>query len=529
MKLKFSILLITTLLIFQSCLVYGQNVGVLTTAPQAPFHIASSGQVNIPGGLVLLGDTAEGHLQMDFNLLQSMYGESPLLLNLQPDGGDLRVGSDLLQINASDGFIGIGTTTPGQHLDLNGSGNQYLRVHTTSGGSSSAGLELIRSSEFSATDWRIVNEGGILQFEDATDNFNGSPDLNMVMTQSGNVGLGTDSPGSHLHIAGADDQFIIVQRTTSGAGMAGIDLLRANEFAATDWRIVNDGGVLKFYDATDNFTGGGDLNVVMTQGGNVGIGTASPQAPLHIIGSELVNETGDGYLQLGSRTGTHLRFDNNEILARYGDLPSTLFLQYWSGNLSLCFDDDGRVGIGNTSPQAKVHITDGGDASYSNGGELVLGSTSGANLAMDGNEILARNNGGEAPLFLQISGGDILMTPNELGQVGIGVTSSANMPSDDYLLAVDGKIISEEVRVEVSGSWPDYVFAEDYDLMPLQQLEQQITTEKHLPGIPSADVIDSDGIALGEMQKAMMQKIEELTLYVIDLQKQIEELKNANQ
>ncbi len=101
------------------------------------------------------------------------------------------------------------------------------------------------------------------------------------------------------------------------------------------------------------------------------------------------------------------------------------------------------------------------------------------------------------------------------------------MPSDDYLLAVDGKIISEEVRVELSGSWPDYVFDEDYALLSLEQLEQHIETVGHLPGIPSANTVETEGILLGDMQRVMVEKIEELTLYVIDLQKQIEELKKS--
>jgi hypothetical protein len=423
--------------------------------------------------------------------------------------------------------VGVGTTDPIQKLHVNGSGDQYIRVQTTSAGSSKSGLDLIRSSEFSGTDWRVVNDGGILKFLDEVNNFTSDGELNMVLTQGGNLGIGIESPESRLHVAGTTDQFIKIHRTTAGAGMAGIDFLRSTEFSATDWRIANDGGVLKFWDGIDNFSTGGDLNVVMTQGGNVGIGTDSPGAPLHVSGSSFVNETGSGFMQIGAPGGSHLRFDNNEILARSGDNPATLYLQYWSGNLSLCDDTAGRIGVGTTAPQAKVHITDGGDVSLGGGGELVLGSTASGNLGLDGNEIQARNNGAASHLFLQVSGGDVLMVPNETGQVGIGVTSSANMPSNDYLLAVDGKIISEEVRVEISGSWPDYVFAEDYALMPLNTLEEHIKEHNHLPGIPSAAVVKSDGLMLGDMQRAMMEKIEELTLYVIQLQKEIDALKSA--
>ena len=348
----------------------------------------------------------------------------------------------------------------------------------------------------------------------------------LVHTYAQNVGIGTTSPDQKLDVEGSGDQFIRLRTTT--VSDVGLELLRLNEFSGTDWKIINDGGVLRFYDGIDNFQTEGDLDMVITQGGNVGIGIESPTAALHVVGSELVNETGDGYFQIGSPTGYHLRFDNNEILARNSNNPSLLYLQYWSGNLSLCNDNEGRVGIGTTSPQAKLHITDGTDVTFGGGGQLVLGPTNGYNMAFDGNEILARNNGAEAPLFLQISGGDVLMVPNENGQVGIGVTSMANMPSDSYLLAVDGKIISEEVRVELSGSWPDYVFVKDYALMPLDVLEHQISTLGHLPGIPSATTVENEGFELGEMQRRMMEKIEELTLYMIQAKKEIDALKKAN-
>lgn len=204
---------------------HAQNVGVLTDNPQAPFHVASSGQVNVPGGLMVLGSTTEAHLEMDFDLLPSKFGAGTLPIRIQPEGGNVQVGVNLMHLNATTGFVGIGTTAPVQKLDIQGSADQYLRIHTTSAGSSTAGIELIRSSEFSGTDWRIANEGGTLRFYDAINNFTGVADLNMTLTSSGNLGIGTDAPLSRLHVAGENDQFLKVHRTTAGAGMAGIDLL----------------------------------------------------------------------------------------------------------------------------------------------------------------------------------------------------------------------------------------------------------------------------------------------------------------
>lgn len=442
---KSSVTFLSLFLLFTSFATktFSQKVGVLTTQPQAPFHVASSGQVNTTGGLVVLGDTTEAHLELDFDILQSKYNTGTLLMHLQPEGGDLRVGSSLMHLKASNGFVGIGTITPDQKLEIEGSTDQYIRIHNTSAGSSRSGLELLRSTEFSATDWRIIN----------------------------------------------------------------------------------DGGTLKFFDGIDNFMTDGDLNMTITSSGNVGIGIVAPESSLHVVGTDFVSESGNGFFQIGNPASTHVRFDNNEILARTGDSPSPLYLQYWSGNLFLCDNTSGRVGIGNISPQAKLHITDGTDVSLASGGELVLGPTTGANIAMDGNEIQARNNGAGSALFVQSLAGDVLLIPNETGQVGIGVTSSATMPSNDYLLAVDGKIISEEIRVEISGSWPDYVFDRNYELTPLYELEDHIAAHGHLPGIPTATEVEADGILLGEMQRALLEKVEELTLHVIALQKEIDQLK----
>jgi hypothetical protein len=95
-----------------------------------------------------------------------------------------------------------------------------------------------------------------------------------------------------------------------------------------------------------------------------------------------------------------------------------------------------------------------------------------------------------------------------------------------YTMAVDGKIIAEEVRVQNSLDWPDYVFEEDYSLRPLKEVRAFIKENKHLPDVPSASEVDQSGIQLGEMQNILLRKVEELTLYLIDQQKEIEQLKH---
>ncbi len=108
------------------------------------------------------------------------------------------------------------------------------------------------------------------------------------------------------------------------------------------------------------------------------------------------------------------------------------------------------------------------------------------------------------------------------GRIGVG---KSNFPSN-YKLAVDGRIICEEVKVEMSENWADFVFEDDYNLMPLQELDSYIKENKHLPEIPTTEEVEENGISVGEMNAKLLQKIEELTLYTIEQQKEIDRLKN---
>ena len=101
--------------------------------------------------------------------------------------------------------------------------------------------------------------------------------------------------------------------------------------------------------------------------------------------------------------------------------------------------------------------------------------------------------------------------------------STINFPSD-YKLVVDGKIIAEELRIQNSTLWPDFVFENGYDLTPLNEVEKHISIYKHLPDVPSAKEVSKEGFDIGEMQKILLRKIEELTLYIIEQDRKIKEL-----
>ncbi|MFK8038787.1 MAG: hypothetical protein AB8B74_10890 [Crocinitomicaceae bacterium] len=112
-----------------------------------------------------------------------------------------------------------------------------------------------------------------------------------------------------------------------------------------------------------------------------------------------------------------------------------------------------------------------------------------------------------------------LMFISDAGNVSIGTDNS-----EGYKLAVKGKMIAEEITVKLHTFWPDFVFTSNYGLMPINEVETFINKNKHLPNVPSAATVQESGINLGEMDAILLQKIEELTLYMIDQNKKIQAL-----
>ena len=198
----------------------------------------------------------------------------------------------------------------------------------------------------------------------------------------------------------------------------------------------------------------------------------------------------------------------------------------------------GNVGIGTTGPSYKLHVT--GDI-YANGGALRVSGSSplifqsyGGGLYMAdatwirtyGNKSFYHNTGTMRTdgTFQVGPNGDRFLV-NTSGQVLIGTTTTALNTA--YKLAVAGKVLAEEVQVSAAGTspWPDYVFAPGYNLRPLAEVERFVKENRHLPDVPTSTDVEQNGVGLGEMNALLLKKIEELTLYVIEQQKEIDKLK----
>ncbi len=246
---------------------------------------------------------------------------------------------------------------------------------------------------------------------------------------------------------------------------------------------------------------------------NVGIGTTSPKAKLDVSGAG----TFDGNsLSVGNTTGlanerVMLYYDGTVARARLNTVSNVSLGFGTSGvNDRVLIDKDGNVGIGLAAPIAKLHLSVNGTNAYQG---LAITST------ISGGKTLTINQGTAGKLNFTNPGVVDLMTMDFTSQnVGIGTISPA------YRLDVCGTIRAKELRVETG--WCDYVFEKNYQLRSIDDLEEFIKYNKHLPGIAPAAQVEKEGLKVAEMNKAMMEKIEELTLYVIQLSKENKKLQN---
>lgn len=171
----------------------------------------------------------------------------------------------------------------------------------------------------------------------------------------------------------------------------------------------------------------------------------------------------------------------------------------WSSNGSSIYYNEGKVGLGTKNPTWKFQI-----------------NTTGATpaLLVNGDGTFGTMN---TRLFQVSNGVGRSLSFHANGRVGIGTVNPTKT------LSVNGVILAKEVMVSTASvNWPDYVFEDDYNLMSLDEVEAFINENKHLPNIPSQGDVSKEGLSLGEMQRLHMEKIEELTLHLIEKEKQIE-------
>jgi sporulation protein YlmC with PRC-barrel domain len=280
---------------------------------------------------------------------------------------------------------------------------------------------------------------------------------------------------------------------TDGNGCTKQGAILISEPARSDWTMTGNTGsnpATNYIGTADNvdlvFKTNGTENLRLKANGNVGIGTSSPVEKLEVNGGLKVS---------GSLTANTLQLTGLNI--EVGSDPCTNFLI--------------------AGPTGNVSVYDPNNCSQV---PDLFWRTTGNNLPnVTGKFIGTINN---SDFRIRTYNVERIVVKAD-GKVGIGTST---IPTD-YLLAVSGKIIAEEVKVKLQPWPPDFVFEKDYKLMSLKDLDKYLEQFKHLPEIPSAaEMKKDDGIEVGDFQMKLLQKIEELTLYIIDQNKRIEKLES---
>ncbi len=213
---------------------------------------------------------------------------------------------------------------------------------------------------------------------------------------------------------------------------------------------------------------------------------------------------------------------DNKAFALYSPEDGGWFT-YWKETSGDMIVNKGKVGIGTSNPLYKLDVS--GTARFSNNltiansKYLYMGSVNDRIKAESGNIGLYPNN--NLYIGAVISGNEVKnVSFLENGKVGIGTTNP------DSKLTVNGAIHSQEVKVDIAaGTGPDYVFEADYNLISLEETKAYIEANNHLPEVPSAKVMESEGLELRDMSLLLLKKIEEMTLHQIKLMEEVKSLK----
>lgn len=247
----------------------------------------------------------------------------------------------------------------------------------------------------------------------------------------------------------------------------------------------------------------------------LGIGTSNPQALLHLhkpssIQAPVLRLTNDqtgpydlGFtiFNLGSKSFSIGIADEGGALILHGGSPLGVIDE------GIQISSNGNVSIGQIrTPAAKLDVFGSFRARSANIIDTLSAQTANINGTLNAGSL----NTPTAYIFDALTAGTVYVP---------GTTTTSNLRVKDLLCA-------KEIKVQLTSCWPDYVFSQDYKLLPLSEVEQFINENQHLPNIPSSAEVEANGIDLGEMNAKLLQKVEELTMYLLQQEKKMAALQN---
>ena len=327
--------------------------------------------------------------------------------------------------------------------------------------------------------------------------------------KGGRVGIGT-APLTKFHIKGsaAQDAILFIQ--------------------PGEWNSAGDYGELRFGDTSHYIRGEYltgmtlyDANKFQFMGGNVAIGSTNPVEKLDVNGNLILRD----YTNVAGK-GSYIHFTSYgwdcfgpkirsamEFAAGTASRAKLILSSYYNGYKDELTLMNGNVGVGTTNPRDRLEVAGILRVSNPDGaqGQIYSENWDGGNFIIHG---LSKHLS-----FYTAPNGRIRFT-DPYGTEKVSISSSGNV-------VVYGKLEAKEVKISNSPV-ADFVFEPDYQLMSLNEVEQRVKADKHLPGIPSAKEIEANGVSVGDMQAKQLQKIEELTLYMIEMNKQLSALQQEN-
>jgi trimeric autotransporter adhesin len=414
-------------------------------------------------------------------------------------------------------------------------------------------------------------------------------DIKMTIDNTGNIGINNTSPSAKLQVTNGSVLFDGTTGTTpvSGGGTRMMWIpakaaFRAGKVDGTQWDDANigDGSFATGWNTIANGPYSFACGALSTSSGSYsfseGVSSTASGAYSSAFGFG-AQATGYASIAFG---GSIAQSFSSFVLGQYNYNPGTYNSTSWvatdplfvigngTNNIArsnaLTVLKNGNTGIGTANPEAKLHIQNalGGSLgkisfdvlqwsnanigwnSFYQGFNISRSAstsnwTSASDGARNGSSVILTNLAGDIHLATIASTGAAPVTLTDAqvfaavkmkiqndGKVLIGDPTTVTMP-DGYKLFVQTGILTEKLKIAIKGTpkWSDYVFAKNYKLKSFEELESYIQTNKHLPNIPSAEEMVKNGLDVATMDAKLLEKIEELTLYVLDLGKQNVEMK----
>jgi hypothetical protein len=343
----------------------------------------------------------------------------------------------------------------------------------------------------------------------------------LAISNTGNIGVGIATPAEKLDVVGNIKTTgtlkvgaYVLPNTDGTSGQ----VLQTNGTGTLNWQTPSAGftlptlttGSLLFSNGT---TISQNNSKIFWDNTNfrLGIGTITPVQALDVTGGAKISSLAG----IGSRM---VITDANGILSSQAIIAGTDNLGNHIATQNLNLSTFKLTGNGGTNGLA-----------IANDGTINANSLAGTGSRM----VVTDANGNlSSQAIVQASNTDWVKLPNNKVQntnpIMIGTFLAATAFPTQYNLYVKKGILTEEVKIAGEGSseWADYVFAKNYKLRTLSEVEEYVKVNKHLPGVPSAEEVSKDGINVAKMEAKLLEKIEELTLYMIDIKKENIKLKN---